>query len=323
MRLLQIFSNTSVKRRTVAFVAASIFMSLPASGQQKIAFTWDDLPAHSSLPPGKTRQQVIDELIATIKQNHMPAPYGFVNAKLLEGQPELIKVLDAWRAAGFPLGNHTWSHLNLNAPSTTLEAWEGEVLQNEPVLRKEMGQEDFHWLRYPNLAEGTTPEKRMGARKFLAEHGYRIAGVTMSFSDYAYNEPYARCMASGDEAAVKQLEDSYLQEAARNLEYAHAMSTALYGRDIPYVLLMHIGALDAKLLPRLLELYRQHGVQFISLQEAEQDPFYRNDLDLTLDPSPDTLEAAMRLKGLPMPAHEPVAVNLMSVCRQPPVPLKP
>ena len=231
--------------------------------------------------------------------------------------PKLIKVLDAWRAAGFPLGNHTWSHLNLNAPSTTLEAWEAEVLQNEPVLQKEMGTGDFHWLRFPNLSEGNTPEKKAGARHFLAEHGYKIAGVTMSFGDYAYNEPYARCMTKGDQAAVQQLEDSYLQEAARNLDYAHAMSTAAFGHDIPYVLLMHIGALDAKLLPQLLALYRQHGVSFISLQEAVQEPFYRNDLDLSLDPAPDTLEEAMRLKHLPLPHREPVAVNLMTICREP------
>jgi peptidoglycan/xylan/chitin deacetylase (PgdA/CDA1 family) len=289
--------------------------ALSACAQQKIAFTWDDLPAHSSLPPGETRQQIIDTLISTIQAQHLPAPYGFVNAKLIETQPDLIKVLDAWRAAGFPLGNHTWSHLNLNDPSTALEAWDTEVLQDEPLLKKEMGSADFHWLRFPNLSEGNTPEKKQGARRFLAERGYKIAGVTMSFADYAYNEPYARCVTGGDRSAVKQLEDSYLQEAAKHLDYAHQMSMALYGRDMPYILLMHVGALDAKLLPRLLEMYRQHGVSFISLQEAVKDPFYKNDLDLSLSPVPDTLEEAMQLRGLPLPKRDPPAVNLATICR--------
>jgi hypothetical protein len=31
------------------------------------------------------------------------------------------------------------------------------------------------------------------------------------------------------------------------------MSEQLYNRDIPYVLLMHIGAFDARMLPRLLK----------------------------------------------------------------------
>lgn len=302
--------------KTLIGLVLSLLVSQAVFAQQKIAFTWDDLPAHSSLPPGETRQQVIDALIRTIQTEHMPAPYGFINAKAMESQPELIKVLDAWRAAGFPLGNHTWSHLNLNTPSTTVEAWDSEVLQNEPVLRKEMGAADFHWLRYPNLAEGETAEKKAGARRFLAEHGYKIAGVTMSFADYAYNDPYARCMAKGDAAAVKQLEDNYLKSAADNLEYAHAMSLALYGHDIPYILLMHVGALDAKLLPRLVQVYRQHGVTFVSLQEASNDPFYKNDLDLSLDPHPDTLEEAMRMKGLPLPKREPLTVNLATICRE-------
>jgi peptidoglycan/xylan/chitin deacetylase (PgdA/CDA1 family) len=307
------------KFRSILTITAFAW-TLPICAQQRIAFTWDDLPAHSSLPPGETRQQVIDALIDTFKEQHMPAPYGFVNAKLIEGQPDLIKVLDAWRAAGFPLGNHTWSHLNLNTASTSLGAWEEEVLEDEPMLKKEMGTADFHWLRFPNLSEGDTAEKKQGSRRFLAESGYKIAGVTMSFADYAYNKPYARCMASGDKTSVKQLEDSYLQEAAKNLVYAHEMSMALYGRDIPYILLMHVGALDAKLLPRLLELYRQHGVTFISLQEAMKDTFYKNDLDLSLGSTPDTLEQAMHLKGLSLPKRELPAVNLLTICREAPSP---
>jgi peptidoglycan/xylan/chitin deacetylase (PgdA/CDA1 family) len=297
--------------------AVSFALTLPLSAQQRIAFTWDDLPAHSSLPPGETRQQIIDALISTIKAEHMPSPYGFVNAKTIETHPELTKVLDAWRAAGFPLGNHTWSHLNLNAPSTSLNTWEEEILKNEATLKEEMGTEDFHWLRFPNLSEGNTAEKKLGARHFLAEHGYKIAGVTMSFDDYAYNEPYARCMASGENDSVRKLEDSYLQEALRELGYAHKMSMDLYGRDIPYVLLMHVGAIDAKLLPRLVELYRDHGVAFISLQEAMQDPFYRNDLDLTLNPVPDTLKEAVLVKGISLPNREPATVNLLEVCSSP------
>lgn len=301
--------------RLLLLVAAALTLPLPA--QQKIAFTWDDLPAHSTLPPGETRQQIIDEIIRTIQAEHLPTPYGFVNASQIERQPELIHVLDAWRAASFPLGNHTWSHLNLSDPTTTLDTWQTNVLRNEPVLQKEMTGADFHWLRYPNLGEGDTQDKKLGARKFLAAQGYKVAAVTMSFGDYAYNDPYARCMTLGDQAAVKRLEDSYLEEAARNLESSHQMSNAALGHDIPYVLLMHIGALDAKLLPRLIALYRQHGVTFIGLQEAMQDPFYRNDLDLSLNPEPDTLEGAMRLKGLPLPKRMPVSVDLTGICRSP------
>lgn len=281
--------------------------------QQKIAFTWDDLPAHNALPPGVTRLQVINDIIAAIHAAKMPAPYGFVNAKALDDDPSNMKVLEAWRAAGFSLGNHTYSHANLN--TMPVGAWETDLLQDEPVLKKEMGQADWHWLRYPNLAEGNTPEKRLAARTLLADHGYKIAGVTESFADYAFNGPYARCAASGDQGGIKQLEDAYLKAAADNIEYAHLMSTALYGHDIPYILLMHVGALDARLLPRLIEVYRSHGVQFVSLEEATRDLFYRNDLNPRLDPVPDSLEEAMRQKGLTLPRRPSLEVNLDTICQ--------
>lgn len=281
--------------------------------QQQIAFTWDDLPAHNALPPGVTRLQVISEIIAAIQAAKMPAPYGFVNAKAVDDDPNNIKVLDAWRAAGFPLGSHTYSHANLN--TMPLEAWETDLLRDEPVLKREMGSADWHWLRYPNLGEGNTPEKRLAARTFVADHGYKIAGVTESFADYAFNGPYARCTATDDQAAIKQLEDAYLKAAADNIEYAHEMSKALYGRDIPYILLMHVGGLDARLLPRLVQVYRSHGVQFVSLEEASKDAFYRNDLEPRLNPVPDTLEEAMRQKGLTLPRRPHLDVDLETICR--------
>src|SRR5438270_5990748 len=100
----------------------------------------------------------------------------------------------------------------------------------------------------------------------IADHGYKIATVTMSFGDYMYDEPYARCVAKHDEAAIKQLERSYLTAADAMIDYTRAMSKARYGHDIPYVLLMHIGALDARMLPELLELYRNRGFSFVTLQ---------------------------------------------------------
>jgi peptidoglycan-N-acetylglucosamine deacetylase len=178
-----------------------------------------------------------------------------------------------------------------------------------------MGDGDWHWLRFPNLAEGDTPEKRAAARGFLKDHDYRIAAVTMSFADYAYNEPYARCVAKGDQASIAKLEDAYLGAANASIGYTRAMAKALFGHDIPYVLLMHVGALDARLLPRLLKLYRGRGFSFVSLEDAEKDSFYRNDIDLSLPAAPDSLEEAMKLRNLPLPTRAAPSVDLNAICR--------
>jgi peptidoglycan/xylan/chitin deacetylase (PgdA/CDA1 family) len=298
--------------RPLLRIAAMTMVAIAAHAQQ-IAFTWDDLPAHSALPPGETRVEIGRKLIAAMKDAHLPPVYGFVNGVRTEEEPLSTPMLKEWRSAGLPLGNHTWSHMNLNQHS--LAEWEADTLKNEALLKSYMGNEDWHWLRYPNLAEGDTPEKREGARKFLAEHGYKIAGVTMSFGDYLYNDPYARCVTKNDTAGIAQLEASYLAAADATIDYSRAMSKALYGRDIPYVLLMHVGALDARMLPRLLKLYRDKGFSFVSLQDAEKDPFYKNDLDLLLSPVPDTLEEAMRTRNLPLPPHPKPTVDLDAICR--------
>ena len=81
----------------------------------------------------------------------------------------------------------------------------------------------------------------------------------MSFADYSWNAPYARCLAKGDQAAIAGLERSYLAAAERAITASRAASKTIYGRDIPYVLLMHAGAFDARMAPRLLALYRPDG----------------------------------------------------------------
>src|ERR1700712_1755865 len=134
-------------------------------------------------------------------------------------------------------------NLNLNSEA----AFEDDVLGNETVLDPRTGADDGRWLRYPFLAEGETPAKHDAIRAFLARHGYRIAAVTMSFDDYLWNDPYARCVAKGDNRTIQTMETAYLSAANGSLAYYRALSQALYGRDIPYVLLLHLGAFDARM----------------------------------------------------------------------------
>src|SRR5262249_12379193 len=148
----------------------------------KVALTFDDLPVHAALPAGLTRSDVARSILAALAAHHAPPTYGFVNAKALEGAPETEEVLRLWRAAGYPLGNHTYSHIDLTA--NTPEAFEQDVRAGEPVLKRLMEGADWHWLRFPYLHEGDTLEKRRAVRRTLADEGYRIAEVTLSFDDW-------------------------------------------------------------------------------------------------------------------------------------------
>jgi peptidoglycan/xylan/chitin deacetylase (PgdA/CDA1 family) len=282
----------------------------------KMALTFDDLPTHSALPPGVSRVDVAGRLLAAFHDAGTGPVYGFVNGVGEEREPDSVGVLSLWRAAGHPLANHTWSHINLN--DNPVEVWEADLARNEPLLQKHMAGQDWHWLRYPFLAEGEhTPGKHAEVRKMLKARGYRIASVTMSFGDYAWNEPYARCMAKGDAAAVAVLEASYLKAAKDSLDFERGLSATLYGRDIPYVLLMHAGAFDARMMPRLLAMYRENGVTFVGLEEAERDKFYAADFKTEATAVPTTLEEAMKAKGLPLPPQAAAwgGADLEKMCR--------
>jgi peptidoglycan/xylan/chitin deacetylase (PgdA/CDA1 family) len=247
---------------------------------QQVAITFDDLPLHGDLPPGETRLQVAQSILATIRHEHLPPVYGFINAADLQDEPTLIDVLTAWRAAGQPMGNHTYSHIGLNKLSVA--AFERDIEKNEPTLSSVAAGSDWRWLRYPYLWEGDTLDKRHAVRSYLFAHGYRIAHVSMNFDDYLWNDPYARCSAQHNQTAITSLEKSYLAGAERGIEIARQTSQTLSHRDIPYVLLLHIGAFDARMFPALIQLFRDRGFTFVSLPQAQQDAAYSHDPDQPL-----------------------------------------
>jgi peptidoglycan/xylan/chitin deacetylase (PgdA/CDA1 family) len=281
-----------------------------------MAITVDDLPVHGDLPPTMTRAEIAKKMIEAFKAKGVPGVYGFVNAKNIgaNGDTEKDSVLKMWADSGFPLGNHTFSHIDLNA--ATPQAFEDEIVANESVLQGLMGSRDWHWLRYPFLHEGDTLEKRHAIRKYLHDHGYKIAQVTLDFGDYAWNNPYARCVAKKDAQAIEWLKSSYLQAAKDDLELDRKLSTQLFGRDIKYVLLMHIGALDSEMLPDLLDQFEKQGFHFVSLKDAEKDHAYQSDPDAALKFGGTLLEQLTEAKHLQYPPHADRPMDkLDAICR--------
>ena len=289
-----------------------VFFAGLAWGQQ-MAVTFDDLPTHGQMPPGMTRLEIAQSILTTLKRERMPPVYGFINGKRVEEDPSSLGVLRAWRAAGQPLGNHTWAHLDLN--KETAEQFEAEVSRNEGLLKQLMGQDDWHWFRYPFLHEGDTVEKRRAVRGWLSSRRYKSAEVSMDFADYLWNEPYARCAGKHDEASIHKLHDSYLAVADQYYDVYRELSHKLYGRDVKYVLLMHVGAFDARILPELLALYRAKGVQFISLQDALSDAAYRDDPDIGESSGGAFLELMAQKKKIQFPANSKPYKELAAMCR--------
>jgi peptidoglycan-N-acetylglucosamine deacetylase len=291
------------------FASLALLLLCGAAPPPQIAITIDDLPVHAPYPPGLTPLQVNRQMIAALKAGLVPA-IAFVNAVNVK-DAETMEALREWRAAGFVLGNHTWSHPHLSELAGA--EFEAELTKDEPVLGKLGGSSDWRWFRYPFLDEGKDEAQRIAARQVLAKHGYRVAAVTMSFSDWAFTPAWARCNAKGNKDALRQMEALYLQSARENVLVARQTAHDLYRRDIPYVLLMHVSAMSAHMMPQVIHLYRSAGFRLISLAEAERDPAYAAYTNLSLSPPPADWKRAHE-KGVTLPSAPDHSAVLNKIC---------
>jgi peptidoglycan-N-acetylglucosamine deacetylase len=284
-----------------------------ACAAQKVAITFDDLPLNGFLPPGVTRAETAKNVLAILKKRHVPPVYGFINAKKLEGNADSAEALKLWAAAE-PVGNHTYAHMDLE--QNTPEAFEREIEEDEPALELLAKKDDWHWLRHPYLHEGDTVEKRRVVRAYLKTRGYRIAQVTLDWEDYLWNTAYARCVAKNDTKSIAWLRSSYLSTASEFVDLGREQAKLIYGHEINYVLLLHLGAFSSTILPDALDLLKKKGFKLVTLEEAESDPAYEGDPDVGLHDAGTFLDQWMQVKQIKYPEHaEKPYKEIESVCQ--------
>ena len=134
-----------------------------------------------------------EQLLRPFKDGRIPIT-GFVNAhqELTLGADKLRRLLDLWLDAGAELGNHTYSHPDIN--NVTLADYTANVVKGEPIVRAALAARGrtLRYFRHPYLHAGPTPELKAGLQKFLDDAGYRVAPVTLDNSDYMYAALYTR-----------------------------------------------------------------------------------------------------------------------------------
>ncbi len=294
-----------------------------AEPRLQVALTFDDLPVNGSLPPGVTESDIARDTLAVFKRHRIPPSYGFINAAKLERNPDGAVALRLWANAGHPLGNHTYTHLDLT--SSSVADFQSEVLRNEPALELLMpdlpkatrGTHDWRWFRYPYLHEGDTLEKRRAIRTFLAQSGYRIAQTTLDYEDYLWNSAHSRCVAKGDAESVRWLRESYLSTAKEVMRFQRENARTVFGRDIRHVLLLHLGSFSAHILPDLFALLKAEGYEIVTLEEAQSDPVYDEDPDIGEAHGGTLIELMMVKKAIAWPANAPrkPRERLTTICR--------
>ena len=202
-----------------------------------------------------------------MKKHHIGQTVAFVNAGRAENSKDGVKILEAWVKDGNLLGNHTWSHPDLN--NILLKVYIDEIARNDAYL-KHYGSNFLKFFRYPFLHEGNTQEKRDSVRTYLAQNEYIIAQVTLDFSDWVWNAAFTRCLNSKNYDEVKWLHESFASEAVENLKASRILSEFLFDRQIKHIALIHPFALSVELLDIVITSWEKKWCQVYYLNRSSQ-----------------------------------------------------
>jgi peptidoglycan/xylan/chitin deacetylase (PgdA/CDA1 family) len=249
------------------------FAVMVLSGQtREVAITFDDLPRGGD-SGGRDLESVRRMTVKLLDELRGVPVIGFVNAGRARemGDAGLQTILRIWLDHGADLGNHTWSHPDLN--DTPLNEYEANVIRGEPAIVEALGHRP-KYFRHPFLHAGTDAATKHGLDKFLVQRGYQIAPVTFDNSDWMFAFVYANAMKDDPKLATRA-RDAYVPYMESIVAFFEMRSVEVVGREFPQVLLLHASQLNADTMPALLDMMRRRGYRFVSLDEALRDGAYR------------------------------------------------
>src|SRR2546430_11569386 len=162
---------------------------------------------------------------------------------------------------------------------TSLAAYEADAALGDSVTRALLmaaHRPAPQWFRHPFLTTGRDWVTRARFERWLADHRYRVAPVTVNNDEYISANAYERLVARHDSAGMRRVASEYVTYMAAEMTYYEHLSEGLFGRDIRQVLLIHANVLNADHLDDLARMLRTRGYVFVALSRAVEDSAYRS-----------------------------------------------
>ena len=257
-------------------------ISWASGAQREVAVTFDDLPAIQMPPSGtcdlETIKKMTESLLAKVTASEVPAVGLVVESRLCQElrARHLASLLERWLDAGLELGNHSYSHFDLN--QTPPKQYREDIVRGEATTSRLLANrgQKLRYFRYPFLHTGDDLVKKRAIETFLTERGYTNAPVTIDNQEWIFAALYARAQDRGDAATAKRVHDAYIPYMETMFEYYEDLSTKVFGREIPQVLLLHANQINADSFDALAEMMTGRGYSYISLEKALSDEAYRS-----------------------------------------------
>jgi peptidoglycan/xylan/chitin deacetylase (PgdA/CDA1 family) len=238
-----------------------------ARSSPRVAITFDDLPWNG---PGYSDSEIAgltDTLLATLTARSVPAT-GLVTCRgIRDGAPFLRK----WIDAGIELGNHSFSHQDLN--STPVDEWLADVRRCDEAVREVVGG-PVRWFRYPMLHQGDDRAVRDSVAHTLQRWGYANAHVTIDNSEWLLARAYDIAMRERDEAEAAAIVEAYVGHLREAADHFRSAGRDKFGREVDHVLLLHANAIAARHIGDVLDVLEADGFTIASLEEVLSDPIY-------------------------------------------------
>jgi peptidoglycan/xylan/chitin deacetylase (PgdA/CDA1 family) len=266
---------------TISCLILGSLLSVPADRRsfaqkagREVAITFDDLPATSS---DEQISEIINKLVATISKHKIPA-VGFVNEGKLYGRGKLmterVTILQKWLDAGLELGNHTYSHIQIDRAS--IAEYKEDVIRGETVTKRLLQAKGMklRYFRHPQLRTGPTPAYEKELNQFLADRSYTVAPVTIDSQEWIYAEAYASALARKDQENVERIAGEYLKYMEQCFGFFEGLSHEFLGYEVKQTLLVHANQLNADHFDALVEMMKRRGYRFITLEDALKDQAY-------------------------------------------------
>jgi peptidoglycan/xylan/chitin deacetylase (PgdA/CDA1 family) len=247
--------------------------------QREVTVTFDDLPGVQMI---QTRYCDADafinlnkKLTQSIKTHRIPALGLVVESNLCEKQrASLDEILSIWLDAGLELGNHSFSHYDIN--NVSLKLYQDDFVRGETVIKKllrERGKKPEYY-RPPYLHAGKTPETKKAFERFMNERGYKLAPVTIDSQETIFAEAYAKAQKRGDKAIAERVVKEYIAYLEVMFEFFEKLSVEVLGYEVRQILLLHANALNADCFDDLVQMMKRRGYVFVSTSRALEDPAY-------------------------------------------------
>lgn len=252
--------NSIKTLQVISFISFCLVSTEIWANEKEICITIDDLPfVGKSTSPGlsKNEHDRFYRILNSLINARIPATGFVIAGSIAKSQ---WKLLEKFQQNGFVIGNHTYSHESLKEVGA--EKYINDIAKADQRLTPLMSNKKY--FRYPYLEEGYGQERQQ-VQKFLYSNQYTVAPVTIDSKDFIFNGKLIAVGEGRRDEYIKGLKERYLNYILKETEKAERRSNGQRSRQI---LLIHANLLNSYLLSDVIQLYKDRGYHFISLEQA-------------------------------------------------------